>query len=190
MSTSVAGIAFLALLVLALVAVHVPLGDYMYHVYTSPTGLADREAHLPRHRRQPQSPTALVRLRPQRPGILGGQRAVPVLLPVGAGQAAATPTRSSDTDDPVAGLEHRDQLRNEHQLAGVLGRVNARPSGADGRLGRAELRLRRGGYGRRDGGGARLRPDQEQRAGQLLGGSGPRYAAHPVAALVHRARSC
>ena len=36
MSTSSAGIAFLALLVLALVAVHVPLGDYMYHVYTSP----------------------------------------------------------------------------------------------------------------------------------------------------------
>ena len=36
MSTSFAGIAFLALLVLALVAVHVPLGDYMFHVYTSP----------------------------------------------------------------------------------------------------------------------------------------------------------
>ena len=36
MSTSTAGIAFLALLVLALVAIHVPLGDYMYHVYTSP----------------------------------------------------------------------------------------------------------------------------------------------------------
>jgi K+-transporting ATPase ATPase A chain len=35
-STSFAGIAFLALLVLALVAIHVPLGDYMYHAYTSP----------------------------------------------------------------------------------------------------------------------------------------------------------
>jgi potassium-transporting ATPase potassium-binding subunit len=35
-STSFAGIAFLALLVLALVAVHVPLGDYMFRVYTSP----------------------------------------------------------------------------------------------------------------------------------------------------------
>jgi len=34
-STSTAGIAFFALLVLALVAVHVPLGDYMYRVYTS-----------------------------------------------------------------------------------------------------------------------------------------------------------
>ena len=35
MSTTGAGIAFLALLVAALVAVHVPLGDYMYRVYTS-----------------------------------------------------------------------------------------------------------------------------------------------------------
>jgi potassium-transporting ATPase potassium-binding subunit len=35
-STTFAGIAFLALLVLALVAVHIPLGDYMFHVYTSP----------------------------------------------------------------------------------------------------------------------------------------------------------
>jgi K+-transporting ATPase ATPase A chain len=34
-STTGAGIAFLALLVAALVAVHVPLGDYMYRVYTS-----------------------------------------------------------------------------------------------------------------------------------------------------------
>ena len=35
MSTTGAGIEFLALLVVALVAVHVPLGDYMYRVYTS-----------------------------------------------------------------------------------------------------------------------------------------------------------
>jgi K+-transporting ATPase ATPase A chain len=35
MSTTTAGITFLALLVLALAAVHVPLGDYMYRVYNS-----------------------------------------------------------------------------------------------------------------------------------------------------------
>jgi potassium-transporting ATPase potassium-binding subunit len=35
-SSAFAGITFLASLVLALVAVHVPLGDYMYRVYTSP----------------------------------------------------------------------------------------------------------------------------------------------------------
>ena len=35
MSTTTAGILFLALLIVALVAVHAPLGDYMYRVYTS-----------------------------------------------------------------------------------------------------------------------------------------------------------
>ncbi|HXA91185.1 MAG TPA: potassium-transporting ATPase subunit KdpA, partial [Mycobacterium sp.] len=35
MSTTTAGIIFLAVLVLALAAVHVPFGDYMYRVYTS-----------------------------------------------------------------------------------------------------------------------------------------------------------
>ena len=35
MSTTTAGILFLASLIVALVAVHVPLGDYMYRVYTS-----------------------------------------------------------------------------------------------------------------------------------------------------------
>ena len=35
MSTTTAGLIFLAVLVLALVAVHVPLGDYMYRVYSS-----------------------------------------------------------------------------------------------------------------------------------------------------------
>jgi len=34
-STTTAGIIFLALLIIALAAVHVPLGDYMYRVYTS-----------------------------------------------------------------------------------------------------------------------------------------------------------
>ena len=35
MSGTAAGLVFLALLILALAAVHVPLGDYMYRVYSS-----------------------------------------------------------------------------------------------------------------------------------------------------------
>ncbi|MEV0673383.1 potassium-transporting ATPase subunit KdpA [Mycobacterium sp. NPDC050441] len=35
MTTTTAGIVFLAVLIIAVVAVHVPLGDYMYRVYTS-----------------------------------------------------------------------------------------------------------------------------------------------------------
>ena len=44
MGTTFAGIAFLVLLVAALVAVHVPLGDYMYRVYTSPRDLKVEKA--------------------------------------------------------------------------------------------------------------------------------------------------
>ena len=40
MSTTTAGIVFLGVLVLALVAVHVPLGDYMYRVYSAETDSA------------------------------------------------------------------------------------------------------------------------------------------------------
>jgi K+-transporting ATPase ATPase A chain len=42
--TTFAGIAFLVLLVAALAAVHVPLGDYMYRVYTSPRHLKVEKA--------------------------------------------------------------------------------------------------------------------------------------------------
>ena len=44
MGTTFAGIAFLVLLVAALAAVHVPLGDYMYRVYTSPRHLKVEKA--------------------------------------------------------------------------------------------------------------------------------------------------
>jgi potassium-transporting ATPase potassium-binding subunit len=44
LSSTFAGVAFLALLVAALVAVHAPLGDYMYRVYTSPRDLKVEKA--------------------------------------------------------------------------------------------------------------------------------------------------
>jgi potassium-transporting ATPase potassium-binding subunit len=44
LSSTGAGIAFLVLLVAALAAVHVPLGDYMYRVYTSPRDLKVEKA--------------------------------------------------------------------------------------------------------------------------------------------------
>lgn len=43
MNTTTAGVLFLAVLVIALVAVHVPLGDYMYRVYT-----ADNDSYVER----------------------------------------------------------------------------------------------------------------------------------------------
>ena len=83
--------------------------------------LPRRAGDLPADRGRPEVRTDLGRLRPQRAGLLGDQHPVPVHLPAGAGQAAAAPQRSRDADDPGARLEHRGQLRHEHELAGVLG---------------------------------------------------------------------
>ena len=47
------------------------------------------------------------------------------VLAARAGQAAAASERSSDADDAGAGLEHRGQLRHQHQLAVLLRRVDA-----------------------------------------------------------------
>ena len=71
MSTTTAGILFLASLIVALAAVHVPLGDYMYRVYTSDKHSRGRARHLPADRRRPEGGTDLGRLRPQRAGVLG-----------------------------------------------------------------------------------------------------------------------
>ena len=54
MTTTTAGIVFLVALVVALAAVHVPLGDYMYRVYNDREALARRACHLPADRRRPE----------------------------------------------------------------------------------------------------------------------------------------
>jgi K+-transporting ATPase ATPase A chain len=146
LATTFAGIAFLVLLVAALAAVHVPLGDYMYRVYTSPRDWRVEKAIYRIIGADPKAQQPWYAYARSVLAFSVRQRAVPVLLPTGAGQVAAAPARSGDADDPVAGLEHRDQLREQHQLAGVLGRVDAGPPCADGRHRRAELPLRRGGH--------------------------------------------
>ncbi len=126
------------------------------------------------------------RLRPQRAGLLGGQRPVPVRLPAGPGQAAAAPQRPGDADDACAGVEHRDQLRHQHQLAGVLRRVHPGSPRADGRPVRAELRLRSRRHGRRRRAGPGLRAASHRRSRQLLGRPGARHHSHPAALRVDR----
>ena len=185
-SSTTAGILFLASLIIALAAVHVPLGDYMYRVYASPKDSRAERVDLPVDRRRPEVRADVGRLRAQCAGLLGGQRPVPVPLPAGAGQIAAASQRSRHADDAGAGVEHRGQLRHQYELAGLLRRVDAGPSRADGRPGCAELRVRRGRHGRRDGVRPRVRPPQHRRAGQLLGRPGARHHPHPAAALDHR----
>ena len=62
-----------------------------------------------------------------------------------AGAAAAVP-RPRRASHPALGVQHSGLLRDEHELAGVLGRGDDGPPRPDGRPRGAELRLRRGGH--------------------------------------------
>ena len=125
MSTTTAGILFLASLIVALAAVHVPLGDYMYRVYTVRQALARSSACIYR----------LIGVDPKREQTWGvyarsvlAFSAVSVLflyvLPAAAGPPAAVSLGFAG-DDAGAGVEHRASLRHQHQLAVLLRRVHA-----------------------------------------------------------------
>ena len=189
-STTTAGIIFLVVLVAALVVVHVPLGDYMYRVYTSEKDLARRAGDLPADRCRFALGADVGRLRPKRVGVLVDQHPLPVRVPARAGQVAVASARSGHKDDPGAGVEHRGQLRHQYQLAGLLRRVDPGPPGADGRAGGAELRLGRRRHGSGDRAGARVRPQAHRRSGELLGRPGAHGASDPAADLRGRRRSC
>ena len=71
MRTATAGFIFLALLVLALAAGHVPLGDDMYRVCTFFTRILRVELRSIGHRRRPEGGTNVGRLCPRRARVLG-----------------------------------------------------------------------------------------------------------------------
>ena len=76
--------------------------------------------------------------------------------PAAAGPPAAEPG-ARPGHEPLGRLQHRRQLRDQHELAGLrAGDVGELPH-ADGRAGVPELRLGRGGHGGR--GGLHPRPD-------------------------------
>ena len=154
---------FIVALVVALALAYRPFGDYMYRVVTGDQALPGRARHLPGDRRQPGRRAAWARLRPQRAGVLGGVDPVPVRASSGC-RATCCSSLGFPQRHAGAVLEHRGQLRHEHELAGVLGRVDDGLPGPDGRPGGAELRLGRGRHRRRRRAGARLRPqaDAEQ----------------------------
>ena len=112
-------------------------------------------------------------------GVLRGQRAGPVRAPAVPAAPAAVPRLPRRRAGP--GVQHRRLVRDQHQLAVVLGRVDDGPPGADGRPRRAELRLRRGRHGGRGRAGPRVLRVAHRPARQLLGRPGPRLPAHPAA---------
>ena len=74
----------------------------------------------------------------------------------------------------------------QYELAVLRRRDDAVVLLADGRPGRAELRLGRRRHGGAGGGHPRVREPRGRRARQLLAGPGPDAALHPAAVRVHR----
>ena len=91
--------------------------------------------------------------------------------------------------EPAPGVEHSGQLRHQHQLAVVFGRVDDGLPGADVRSRGSELRVRRGWYGRVVRLGAGLRAGETTQPGQLLGGPA-RICVRILLPLRSSARSC
>ena len=121
MSTTTAGILFLALLIVALAAVHVPLGDYMYRVYSS-----DKHSRVERviYRLIGADPKSEQSWGAYARSVLAFS-AISILFlfifQLVQGKLPLHLNDPGDADDPGARLEHRGQLRHEHELAGLLG---------------------------------------------------------------------
>ena len=184
MSSSLAGILQLVLLVAALAACYKPLGDYIARIFTSEKHLAPERGRVPGDGHRPERRPALGHLRPQRAGLLAGQRAVPVPDP--ADSALAAVLQRHDQREPGHRVQHRRLVRDQHQLAELLGRVDHGLRHPDGGPGRAELRFGR----RRHRGGHRADPrvhaEEDRPAGQLLGRPDPGDVPAAAADLGHR----
>ena len=102
-----------------------------------------------------------------------------------ASQAHDLPEPAGDVrDDPRPVVEHRGQLRDEHELAELRRRVDAQLPDADARARGAELRVRRLRHGDPRGAHPRPGPQAGQRHRQLLGRPHPHDPLHPPAALL------
>ncbi len=80
-------------------------------------------------------------------------------------------------------LQHRGQLRHQHQLAGLRRRDDDELPHPDARPRRAELRLGRDRHGRAGRPDPRLRAQAGGRHRQLLGRPDAHHALHPAAAV-------
>ena len=180
MSDTAAGLLTVLALVVVLGVTHVPLGDYMARVYSATTHwraerVLYRVCRIDPDADQTWATYALSVLGFSLASVLFlfGLQRVQHVLPLVAGLHGG---------GAAPGVEHRGVVRDQHELAELLRRVDHGLPGPDGRPGGAELRLRRGRHGRRGRAGARLRPVADQPGRQLLGRPGPRLRADPAAA--------
>ena len=151
-----------------------PLGGYM-------TRVLDGEVRRPRRGRAAALPPC--RHRPGRGAVLARLRAraarlQPRRLPralraaAAAGRAAAQPGRLAGRA-AGARLQHRGQLRDQHQLADLWRRDHDEPPHPDGRADGAELRLGRHRHRGRRRADPRLRPRLDAGASAISGSISP-----------------
>ena len=142
--------------------------------------------------RRPGGPgTALDAVRRVAAGVQPVRVPVPVRAHAAPGPAAAqSPGIRREPGEPRPVVQHRHELHDEHELAVVQRRIDDELSRADGRAGRAELRV---GRGRHRGGhcvDSRLRPSRDRQDRELLGRPDPRHAVRADSRSPSSRRSC
>ena len=150
--------------------------------------LGHRAAHLPALPDRPRRASSAGTSTPLAAGVQPGVGPGPLRPAAPAGPPAVQP-RPLQGRRAEAVVQHRGQLPDQHELAG-LRRRRHEPPHPDGRPGLPQLRVggRRGGGGGGAHPGPGPAPDPHHR--QLLGRPGPHLRAHPAAARVrgrHRA---
>ena len=183
-----------ATIALAIVIVTPFLGRYIYRVmegervFLSPVVRPVERLDLSRvrHRRDRRAGLeGLCRLR-ARDGLRRDRRRLRRLPP--AGRPAPQPGRHP-ADVAGSRLQHVGQLRDQHQLAELLGRDRRHVPDAGGGPRGSQLHLGRDRPGHRHRPVPRPHPAQLEDDRQLLGRPHPRRALHPAADLDRRARS-
>ncbi len=178
----------LGLYVVVLLLLAKPLGAYMAAVYEgrATLGTAHRRTagaiDLSRRGRRPGARNGLDRVRARH--ALVQPVGWPVRLRPAAGPAMAA-AQPADHGRRLAGLgvQHRDELHHQHQLARLCRREHDELPDPDAGARGAELRFGRerdGGAGRAD---SRLRPQGSERHRQLLDGPRPFHGLHPAAVV-------
>ena len=156
------GAAWLQLAVLiALVLVGTRLlGAYLARVFGGGRAPGDRclparrAAALPARRDRSEARAAVARLRAVAARVQRSSRCSASTCSSGSRACCRSIRPTCDGGPAGARVQHRGQLRHEHELAELRRRVDDEPPDADGRADRAELRLGRG----RDRGRDRARP--------------------------------
>ena len=186
MSDTTAGLLQVGLLIAALAVCYRPLGGYMARVYTSDhdtcASSAASTGSWASTRTADQRWPVYARARAR---LLGCDRARPVRAAAAPGPPAAVASGFPGVAPDQAFNTAASFVTNTNWQS-YSGEVDDGPPGADGRAGRAELRLGRRRHGGRRRAGPRLRPLAHRPDRQLLGRPRPRHRAHPAAARRRR----